>query len=154
VRIAIDFDGVIVAHGRYTDLATPLRFLPGAREGLLALKRAGHQLLLWSGRASLALRKDPRLDPFVRAGQRQVHPDWRDQARLHEARFQQLLEFVGRELPGAFDAIDDGTLPGKPDVDLFIDDQALRLGHGPAAFSWRDIAGMYGQPSYGGPPRR
>ena len=36
--IAVDFDGTIVRDDRpYEDTATPLAFLPGAKEGLLAL---------------------------------------------------------------------------------------------------------------------
>jgi hypothetical protein len=109
---------------------------------LLALKAAGHRLLLWSGRASRALLYDPTLDPFVRAG---VVPcdrkAWLASRHLHRARFEQMIEFINRELPGVFDAIDDGQ-GGKPLVDLFIEDKAVVM-RGPA--TWARIARVYGE---------
>lgn len=127
----------------YNDISTPLEFIEGAREGLLALKRAGHLLLLWSGRASRALLYDPLLDPFVRAGVVQVdRKAWLDAKHLHRARYDQMIAFVERELPGVFDAIDDG-MAGKPNVDLFIDDRAIGLRGGA---TWTRIARQYGEP--------
>lgn len=147
--IAVDFDGTLVSQGRaYSDVTTPLQLLPGAKDGLLALRRAGHALLLWSGRASAALRLDPSLSPWVRSGYRQLDRErWERDRAVHEARYQQMLAFVEAELPDLFDAIDDGT-GGKPDCDLFIDDKALRLGHGATALTWGDIAHVYGEPVY------
>ena len=145
--IAIDFDGTIVRQdGRaYDDLDTPLEFLPGAKEGLLALKKAGHTLLLWSARMSAALLVDPSLDPLVRARVRRIdHVAWERSAPLNQARCQQMLDFIDRELPGIFAAIDDGA-GGKPQVDCFIDDKALRVGYGPGAASWDRITYLYGQ---------
>jgi hypothetical protein len=66
----------------------------------------------------------------------------------HRARYQQMLEFVERELPGVFAAVDDGMAGKLPGVDIFIDDKALRLGHGTGGFWWGAIAGMYGEPVY------
>ena len=129
-----------------------MRFVDGAKEGLLALKRAGHLLLLWSGRASRALLVDPLLDPFVRAGVCEANvKEWRESRWLHKARYDQMIEFVERELPGVFDAIDDG-LAGKPNVDLFIDDKAMVM-RGPA--TWARIARQYGeeQPLFAEVPR-
>jgi len=34
-------------------------------------------------------------------------------------------------------------------VDLFIDDRAIRKGHGPLGIGWREIASIYGEPVYG-----
>jgi hypothetical protein len=141
--IAVDFDGTVVEqHGRaYDDVTTPLRLLPGARDGLQALKRAGHVLSLWSGRASPALLDDPMLDSLMRAGVRRISSTtWPEQQRINRARHKQMLDFVRRELPGVFDAIDDGR-SGKPSVDLFIDDKCLRYG---ASNSWRQIAASLG----------
>lgn len=142
MRIAVDFDNTVVAQDRpYADATTPLEFIPGAKEGLLSLKRAGHLLLLWSGRASRALLLDPSLDPFVRSGA--VKTDrriWNSSRSIHRARYEQMVAFVEKELPGVFDAIDDG-LAGKPNVDLFIDDKALTL-RGPG--TWTRIAHTYG----------
>lgn len=145
--IAIDFDGTIVVQdGRaYGDVEAPLEFIPGAREGLAALKAAGHTLLLWSARLSRSLLVDPMLDPLVRSGAR--HADlaaWKASLPLNQARAQQMLDFVERELPGTFDAIDDGAA-GKPQVDTFIDDKAVRAGYGPGASSWQRIAWLYGE---------
>lgn len=141
---AVDFDATIVddAHP-YEDLTTPLTFLPGAREALLGLKAAGHTLLLWSGRASRALLEDPTLDPLVRAGVKPVDlARWAERLPVNQARYDQMVEFVERELPGVFAAIDDG-LAGKPSVDVFVDDRALRLGVGWSAVGWAAIAAVY-----------
>jgi len=150
--VGVDFDGCVVDDSHpYSDTETPLRFIPGAREGLASLKRAGHVLLLYSARANRALREDPNLDPLVRAGIRHVSRDaWLRARPIHEARFIQMLEFVYTEIPDVFDAIDDG-LQGKPCVDLFIDDRAFRYGKGTLAAGWRTIAQLYGEPVYGEP---
>lgn len=148
--IAIDFDGVIVEQDRpYDDATTPLAFKPGARDGLLALKRAGHKLLLWSARMSPAL-FNPDLDPLARVGVRPRVLSHRA-IEINLARQRQMLEFVAAELQGVFDAIDDGS-GGKPIVDMFIDDRCLRLGKGAKAYSWDDIAHAWGEPAYGAPP--
>jgi len=143
VKIAVDFDGTVVKQDRpYADVVTPLEFVDGAKDGLLALKRANHLLLLWSGRASRALLLDPLLDPFVRAGV--VDCDrrhWLESRAIHRARYDQMIEFVERELPGVFDAIDDG-LAGKFSFDLVIDDKAMAM-RGPA--TWARIARVYGE---------
>ena len=130
---------------RYDDTDSPLEFLPGAREGLLSLKKAGHTLLLWSARMSAALLIDPTLDPLVRAKVRRIDRDaWERSQPLNQARCQQMLDFVDQHLAGVFAAIDDGA-GGKPQVDVFIDDKALRPGYGPGAMAWSRIAFLYGQ---------
>ena len=143
----IDFDGTVVVQDHsvpYDDVETPLRFMHGAKESLEALKNAGHVLLLWSARASHALRFDPTKDPLVRSGAKQVDPArWRKSQPVNEARFQQMLDFVAAELPGIFDAIDDGS-GSKPLVDVFVDDKALSFGKGANGLSWYDIESMYG----------
>lgn len=143
--IAVDFDGVVVRTDRpFADTTTPLQFLDGAKEGLLALKQAGHTLLLYSARANRALLYTPEWDPLVRAGVRRPHEvAWTAGKELHWARYQQMLAFCKAELDGVFDAIDDG-LQGKPLADLFIDDRALAVDVG-----WSHIALLYGAPSAG-----
>lgn len=148
--IAIDFDGVVVDAQASHDLSSPLTLKAGAREGLESLRRAGHVLLLYSARANLAQREDPQLDPLVRAGKRRVRSQTAGEQRVAaEARYRAMLDFIGRELPGVFDAVDDGR-QGKPIVDIFIDDHAVRLGPGVLGVGWRGITEMYGQPVYGG----
>jgi hypothetical protein len=152
VIFAVDFDETLVStHGRaYDDLTSPLQFLPGAKVGLRSLKKAGHMLILYSARANRAIREDPTLDPLVRAGARRVHQKtWEKDRALNQARYQQMLDFVAKELPDTFAAIDDGV-QGKPTADLFIDDRALRLGGGPLAVSWDTISRIYGEPDYSG----
>jgi len=148
VIIAIDFDGTVVVEDHrvpYDDTETPLRFERNAREALLGLKRAGHLLLLWSARASHALRFDPTKDALVRAGAKTVDPKmWAQSQSVNEARYQQMLAFVAAELPGVFDAIDDGSV-GKPLVDLFIDNKALSFGAGSHRVSWSEITSVYGE---------
>jgi hypothetical protein len=147
VLIAVDFDGTIVSQAHpYADLETPLTFLPGAMEGLYALKAAGHKLVLWSGRSRLSIRRnDPTLDPLVLGGVKRNRPD--KDAAINEARFQQMLRFVAEELPGVFDYIYQGGEIDKPGVDMFIDNIAVRLGGGQGV-SWKQIAHMYGEVSY------
>ena len=149
--IAIDFDGTVVSMaGRsYSDVTSPLQFVPGARAGLASLRKAGHVLLLYSARANRALLEDPALDPMVRSGARKVHTKtWDTDRDLNRARYQQMIDFVERELPGVFAAIDDGR-QGKPCADLFIDDRGMRYGNGPTALSWQGIGRIYGEPVYG-----
>jgi hypothetical protein len=147
MNIAIDFDGTVVEEGPY-DATTPLRLKAGARYGLHSLKRAGHKLMLWSGRASPALIEDPSLDPWVRSGVKKLNLDeWRRMRVIHFARYKAMLAFITAELPGIFDAVDDGH-GGKPSADLFIDDKVLRLGYGTAAVEWLEVAQMYGEPAY------
>ena len=146
--IALDFDGTIVREGvAYADTTTPLRFMPGAREALVALKAAGHTLILWSARSNRALLYTPSWDPLVRAGLRKVNlARWRAELPVHRARYRQMMEFVERELSGIIDVVDDG-LQGKPTADLFIDNRALRYGFGADALGWRGITALYGQPA-------
>jgi len=150
VVICIDFDDTVVSQaGRaYEDVTTPLRLMSGARLALASLRRAGHTLLLCSARANRALRVDPMLDPLVRAGKRRFsRPEWERQQPVHEARYQQMLAFTAKELPGVFDAIDDGV-QGKPHADLFLDDKAMRIGPGVLGATWLVVAQVYGEPVY------
>jgi len=144
VRIAIDFDGTIVEQDKpYDQVDGEFRFTPGAKETLLRLKAAGHLLLLWSARASWHHRVDIRLDPFFAA-----HPwileDPNKFYATNQARFAEMHSFVERELPGVFTAIDDGSY-GKPTVDVFIDDRALRLGG--SGLTWAEVGELYGDPT-------
>jgi hypothetical protein len=143
--IAVDFDKTIVADGLY-DATTPLQMIGGAREALTALKAAGHKLLLWSSRSSRALLFNPQLDPFVRTGVRRFNPElWCKEREVHLARHRQMLEFVARELPGIFDAVDGG---GKPVVDLILDDEAALGGGEFTPDRWRAVAARYGARSW------
>lgn len=142
--IAIDFDGTIVEQDKpYDQVDSEFRFVAGAEEALRALHRAGHTLLLWSARASLALRQNWQLNPIWRAD-----PDSSVAARaeasyeLNERRYQEMLDFVQNHLSGLFAAIDDGT-GGKPLVDLFVDDKAVQLGG--AGVSWPELRHTHGE---------
>lgn len=140
--IAIDFDNTVVEQeGAYDDLETPLKLKPMARPALMALKQAGHILLLYSARANQALIGDyAHVDPLHRAGI--VNRKQGDQSkRINRARYKQMVDFVNEKLPGLFDAIDDG-LQGKPNADLFIDDKAITFG--PLGMHWGQIAARYG----------
>lgn len=140
--IAIDFDGTIIddTH-QYDDLATPLKFLPGALRALHALRRAGHTLILYSGRANRALREDWRLNPLWLSHAVPFDVDrWARNLPLNRARYKQMVDFVETELPGVFSAIDDGH-QGKVSADLYIDDRALKYGPN----NWGAIAEAYGE---------
>lgn len=146
--IAVDFDNTVVVEvGSAAPLRVrPLRFQPGAREGLLALRRAGHTLILWSARGNRSLLFTPEWDPLVRAGIRK--PDltrWERERPYHWGRWRQLQRFVAKYLPDVFAVIDDG-LQGKPLADLFIDDKVLAYGTGAGAVGWSGIGMLYGEP--------
>lgn len=137
--IAIDFDHTLVEDSAY-DASSPLKLKPRAREALLALKRAGHLLVLWSGRSNRSLMYLAEFNPLVRAGV--LGDASTDETReIHANRYRQMLEFIERELPGIFDAIDDGR-QGKVEADMYVDDRALSFGPGT---SWRDIELLYGE---------
>lgn len=139
--ICVDFDGTVVNQVQVDDLDTPLTFIEGAREALAKLKEAGHVLFLWSARSNLALREDWRLNPLWVTGAVPVDLTWwKKHKPLAEARYQQMVKFVEAELPGIFDAVDDGR-QGKPAVaDLFVDDRTL----GWAYTGWDDVVELYG----------
>lgn len=144
--VAVDLDSTLVDEwGRkFSDTTSPLKLMGGARKALQAMKAAGHVVLLYSARSNRALRVDPELDPLVRAGVvRLDRKAWEAEQPLHEARYQQMVQFAATQLKGLVDAVDDGA-QGKPVADLFIDDRALRFGGGVDGHSWFDIARQFG----------
>ena len=144
--VAVDLDSTLVDEwGRkFSDTTSPLKLMGGARKALQAMKAAGHVVLLYSARSNRALRVDPELDPLVRAGVvRLDRKEWEAEQPLHEARYQQMVQFAATQLKGLVDAVDDGA-QGKPVADLFIDDRALRFGGGVDGHSWFDIARQFG----------
>jgi len=143
VRICIDFDDTIVKQDHpYHDLDTPLEFKDGAKDGVLALQRAGHTLVLYSGRANRALLFDPIWNPLV--DERRLDPAKVAKAkRVHQLRYRQMLVFIERELPGVFAYIDSGH-QGKPSADLYIDDKAIRLGDDLGGMRWAQVATIFG----------
>ncbi len=143
--IAVDFDGTIVSQDRpYADVKSSLEFMPYAKEGLQALKRAGHMILVYSARANRALLVDPELDPLVRAKKKSVNKErWEASRGLHWARYHQMVEFIKENLSEEVDAIDDGQ-QGKPQAAVFIDDRALRFGSTLGGHGWKSIAEKYG----------
>jgi len=146
VIVAVDLDSTLVDEwGRkFSDTTSPLKLMGGARKALQAMKAAGHVVLLYSARSNRALRVDPELDPLVRAGVvRLDRKEWEAEQPLHEARYQQMVQFAATQLKGLVDAVDDGA-QGKPVADLFIDDRALRFGGGVDGHSWFDIARQFG----------
>jgi hypothetical protein len=144
VILALDFDGTLVESVPFADVTTPLRLHPGAREALQSLRRAGHIIVVYSARANRALRVSPHLDPLVRLGLRRVDTvQWLTAQPLHQARYEQMLRFCDRELRGLVDAVDDGE-QGKPVADVYVDDRALRYGHGHDGNLWSDLALHYG----------
>lgn len=145
--VAVDYDGTVAdTDGRPYDSPEVPALVSGVRDGLMALKRAGHKLILFSCRANRALREDPMLDPLVRAGVKRLdRAAWEKARPVHEARYQRMLEHVEAALPGVFDAVDDGR-QGKPEAQLYIDNLALRFGHGLRGSSWATIATEYGAP--------
>lgn len=145
--IAISFDGVVVLdENAYDDLETPLRLRSDARAGLLALRRAGHTLILVSTRSNRSLRIDWRLNPLWRDG---VVPfsehRWELSRELNQRRFDQMVSYVNATLSGVFACIDDGG-QGKVVADAYLDTKALRFGE---SRSWEEIAHSYGERAAG-----
>lgn len=144
MRFAIDFDGTIVEDDQpYDDLVTPLRFKQGAKEALLALKQAGHMLILWSRRASPDLRWDWRHNPLWAKDPDFDVENWEANRELNQARFRQMLDFVELELPGVF-VVDYGT-SGKVQADVYLDDRALKMGGGYLGATWDVVRKWYGE---------
>jgi hypothetical protein len=114
LRIAVDFDGTIVA------AQAPLAFLPGAADGLRALKLAGHYLILHSARCTpmdAAPAIEEEAGRFYETGEvpARAEDSW--------ARFSEMREFLRGA--GTWDLFDDvWQAPGKPMADLFVDDRA------------------------------
>lgn len=134
--ISVDFDGVVIDA---QEGAPSMR--AGAREGLLALKRAGHVLILSSCRANMALRADWRLNPLWTSGAVPfVEESWAEGRDHWEAAYQEMLAFVDKELPGVFDAVDPG-MQGKVLADFYLDARAFRMGNS----GWRDVGMMLGE---------
>jgi hypothetical protein len=140
--IAIDFDNTIARRtggAAPNDMSKPMELVPGAKAGLLALRRAGHKLILFSSRSNVAYRKDWTLNPVWRnPGVEFDKAKWEAQRTTSEDLHHEMVGFVKLELP----AIDDG-LQGKPVVDLFIDDRAFRVD---TRRAWRDVELLYGDP--------
>ncbi len=148
MRIAIDFDGTLVEDTHaYDDLETPLRLKRGALEALRALHAAGHVLIVYSSRANRALWEDWRLNPLWRDGVLRFDPAaWERNRGLNRARYEQMVAFVGSELRGLVQCVDDGR-QGKVMADLYIDDRAIAYGAGVRAMSWPKVAAQYGDSS-------
>ena len=125
MTFAIDFDGTIVEwmpfHKR-----DPLKLNRYAKEGLTALKEAGHTLILYSCRAN-------------RWG---LYATDNNDHDLSVFKYRQMVEFVERELPSLFDRIDDGA-QGKVIADRYIDDHAVTFG--PRGMNWFDVAERWGE---------
>lgn len=131
--LALDFDGTLVE-----EAPPPLRWRPLAKEGIQSLKRAGHFLVLFSGRltpryeacATPAARAEA--DEFWRTGT--LPPDVEEQWR----RCAEMREFLVRErVWELFDAV--WQNPGKPPCDKFLDNKAEYP-------NWVEIAAFLGVP--------
>jgi hypothetical protein len=145
--IAVDFDGTVVRQNRaYDDVMTPLEFVTGARAGLEALRKAEHTLILCSTRSNLALRLDWRLNPLWASGAVPLNVTaWERNKPLHEARYQQMLNFVAMKLPKIFAAVDDGR-QGKLIAALYIDDRSMGLpAHGAGGVDWPAVGKQFGE---------
>ena len=138
--ICVDWDGTIVEQDRpFGELEKDLKLIDGAKDALESLKRAGHTLILYSGRANRANRLDWKLNPGYLSGAIPFDVKAWEKARpMHEELYEEMLDFVAKELPGIFAYIDDGG-QGKPSCDLFIDDKNIEF-HG----DWAEIAFQYG----------
>src|SRR5271165_4211526 len=95
---AIDYDGSVIS-------GSPPRLAPGCREALLALKKAGHTLLLFSSRNNRARRFNQNLDPLIAAGVTRAVQDPKTLERLQhysQAMYRHMTKVVNQHLPGVF----------------------------------------------------
>ncbi len=141
--ICVDFDGCVVRPAAYTASWAELELVRGAKEALIAMRNAGHILVLHSARANLALRVDPSLNPLVREGVIKVDRElWAKEEPVYQQRYDTMLEFVADQLPGIFHVVDDGR-QGKPDADLFLEGLGRTMdAHGGA---WQRVMHAYGE---------
>ena len=137
--IAIDFDGTVVLETEWNYLGA-LKLQPNVKQALQLMKKADHHLLLYSARTNRAI-FDRKLDPLVRSGTIGAVASSEATCDLANQRWQAMTKFVEEELPGVFDAIDDG-LQGKPRADLFIDNKAITFGT--YGMQWPEIAQVLG----------
>lgn len=125
-------DTVVVARGRaYADTTTPFEYLPGALAGLWSLKRAGHDLMLWSFRDAPRLLKQS-----ADYGPMRSPPAMLD---MNVARKAAMDAAIARDLPTIFVQPGLNQAEGKPSVDKIIDDKSI-----PAPWPWYAISGVYG----------
>jgi hypothetical protein len=114
VSLAVDFDGTIVEN----DLPFRIRF--GADSALHSLKQAGCRLVLFSSRCN-TFDDGPLLDEEIG----RFYVDGRISQRVLDQweRFLEMRVFLKEKcLWGLFDEI--WQAPGKPRVDVYIDDKA------------------------------
>lgn len=142
--ICVDFDGCVVRQAAFNASWAELELVHGAKDALIAMRNAGHILVLYSSRANRALRVDPSLNPLVRDGIIRVDRErWAKEESTYQQRYETMLEFIADQLPGVFHAIDDGS-QGKPDADLFLEGLGRTMDtHGSA---WRRVMHAYGEP--------
>ena len=123
MKFLIDADGTLcVERGVPYDATTPIRWIDGALAGVAALKRAGHDLLLWSARDAPRMWME-RNYPLV---------------QLNLARQKQMHDAIERDMPGMFEVPEQRY--GKPVFDKLIDDKSI-----PPPPSWFDIAEFFGE---------
>lgn len=140
--IAVDYDGTVVEDGAPLD---PPKVRAGAKAALVALRRAGHVLVLFSCRSNAAHRLNWRLNPlWTEAIIPFDEADWERQREIWEAMHQLMIKHVEEELPGVFHVVDQG-LQGKPVADVYLDDRAFRM----SRRSWPEVAMLYGEPEVG-----
>lgn len=140
--IAVDFDGTVVEAMPYAGMVDPsqMRLRPGAKRALTALRVAGHLLVLSSVRSNQANRSDWRLNPLWASGQVAIDVElWAQRREWWEATHQAMLVFVEQQLPGVFNAVDEGV-QGKPLADLYLDDLGYRMG----PRGWGEVEMLYG----------
>lgn len=124
MKLAVDFGHTITNDTGDQDKYRlgVLTMVPGAMQALRTIKDRGHILLLNSHRANRARRIDSTLDPLVRAG---ITPG-EENHLFHQARYRQMVDFINTQMPGIFDAIDDG-LQGKVNSDWAIDNKTIQF---------------------------
>ena len=140
----IDFDGTVIEQPKSPgDPAEDMQLRPGAARVLLALRQAGHILVLSSARSNPAHRLDWRLNPLWTSGAVPFDERaWERSQPFWEAAHQLMLKFIDTYLPDVFHAVDEGQ-QGKVVADVYLDDRGFRMGRR----SWAEVEMLYAQTS-------
>ncbi len=142
--ISVEFDRALAAPHAYA--AEEVRLRQSAVNALVALRRAGHVLIVTSPRSNLAARVDPSLNPLVRAGAVRIDPKtWAASRETHSRRYTAMLRAL-KPLGALIAAVDDGA-QGPLLVDMAITGDTVVNGRSMATEprrAWAELALTYG----------
>lgn len=145
--LAIEFEGAIVAitHKWSPQLKEDFLLLPGVKNSLECLRQAKHTLILYSSRACISIKYSDILTSPTGTSQAAVLNKniYAGMQSLYKERFDNMVEFIEKHLPGLFDVIDDGNY-NKNTADIIIDNRLLCAGGRSVNDGWGFVTATYG----------